>query len=83
MQTQVLCLTSLPSPCSDNFEGEAFEVFGFGEVEHDGVVEALGVSGDETQRLFRIVRGLGDVFEKHATCGVVGATIGREDAAFF
>lgn len=31
---------------ADDFKGEAFEVFGFGQVQHDGMVGALGVGGE-------------------------------------
>lgn len=65
------------------FEGEAFEVFGFGEVSEDGVVGALGMGFDEAKGFFSVVGGGAHAFEKEFASGMVGATEGSEMTSFF
>ena len=66
----------------DDFDGEAFEVAGFGEGDEDWVIGALAVFADEAEGFFGVHGSLGEVFEEEFAAGVVGAAECREDAAF-
>lgn len=66
----------------DDFDGEAFEVSGFGDGDEDGVVGALAVFADEAEGFFGVDGGVGEVFEEEFAGGVVGAAEGGEESAF-
>ena len=48
------------SPAWHGLKHDAFEVFGFRESQHDGVVKRLAYPTDESHVSFRVMKSLGD-----------------------